>query len=331
VAYIASVGVGSPPTNYDLIIDTGSANFWVGSIKPYVETSTSHQTPDSVAVSYGSGNFSGSEFIDKVTISSDLVIPKQSIGVAKTSNGFDTVNGIIGVGPSDLNIGTLSPDTKSAIPTVTDNLYADGTIAEAILAISFEPITNSNGTQINGELTWGGVDYTKFIGEITFTPITSTNRSSMFWGIDACMSYGDTSILATTAGIVDTGTTTVQLATDTFNKYQVATGGVPDSTTGLLKLTPAQYASLKSIFVNVNGVAFEWTPNAQIWPRNLNSVIGGTAGSFYLVVLDLGTPSGSGLDFILGQAFLERFYSVYDTGNHRVGLAKTKYTDATTN
>ena len=76
---------------------------------------------------------------------------------------------------------------------------------------------------------------------------------------------------------------------------------------------------------------FELTPNAQIWPRSLNSKIGGTAGSIYLIVSDLRTNSGQGLDFINGQTFLERFYSVYDTSNNRVGLATTPFTDATTN
>lgn len=32
-----------------------------------------------------------------------------------------------------------------------------------------------------------------------------------------------------------------------------------------------------------------------------------------------------------GFAFLQRFYSVFDTGNAQVGLATTAFTDATTN
>ena len=79
---------------------------------------------------------------------------------------------------------------------------------------------------------------------------------------------------------------------------------------------------------------FELTPNAQIWPRILNAALGGTAGSIYLVVSNFGdiNPSvkvpGS---FVLGVVFLERFYSVYDTGNRQVGLAKTPFTNATSN
>jgi hypothetical protein len=81
----------------------------------------------------------------------------------------------------------------------------------------------------------------------------------------------------------------------------------------------------------IGGTTFEFTPNAQIWPRSLNTLIGGSASGIYLVVNDIGTPTGSGLDFINGYTFLERFYTVYDTTNKRVGVAMTPFTTATTN
>ena len=63
----------------------------------------------------------------------------------------------------------------------------------------------------------------------------------------------------------------------------------------------------------------------------LNTVIGGQPGAIYLIIGNLGTPSGKGLDFINGYTFLERFYSVFDTANSRVGIANTPFTTATTN
>ena len=63
----------------------------------------------------------------------------------------------------------------------------------------------------------------------------------------------------------------------------------------------------------------------------MNAAIGGKPDAIYLIVNDFGSPSGQGLDFINGMAFLERFYMVYDVGNSRAGLAPTQFTFAETN
>ncbi|KAF9447010.1 acid protease [Macrolepiota fuliginosa MF-IS2] len=328
VTYIASIGVGTPPTTYQLLVDTGSSNTWVGATTAYARTSSSVQTSNRVSVTYGSGSFSGTEFLDAVHISS-LVIPQQSIGVASRSSGFQGTDGILGIGPVDLTQGTLSPATSSLIPTVTDNLFSQGSITANEIGISFEPTTSDE--VLNGELAWGGTDSSKFSGSINFTPITSTSPSNLFWGINQSVRYGSTSILSTTAGIVDTGTTLVLLASDAISRYQQLTGAVLDNNTGLLRITSAQFANLQSLFFTTNGVTYELTANAQIWPRALNADIGGTAGNIYLIVGDIGTPSGEGFDFVNGFAFLERFYSVFDTANRRVGFATTPFTTATTN
>ncbi|KAI0826845.1 acid protease [Trametes gibbosa] len=329
VTYTASVGVGSPATQYTLLIDTGHSNTWVGADQAYTRTSTSKSTGQSVNVSYGSGSFSGTEYTDTVTISDALVIEKQSIGVASTAQGFQGVDGILGIGPADLTDGTVSGN--QLVPTVTDNLFAQGTIENDSIGIFYQPTTESGA--LNGELTFGSVDTTKCVGDVSFVPITSTQPASMYWGIDQDVSYGSdgTSLLSGSAGIVDTGTTLLLLATDAFQAYQQATGATLDNETGLLTLTDAQFKELKSLFFTIGGTSFELTANAQIWPRALNSTIGGEEGKIYLVASDLGSQSGQGLDFINGFAFLQRFYSVYDTGNSQVGLATTPFTDAETN
>jgi hypothetical protein len=48
VTYTLSVGVGSPPQNFTLLIDTGSSNTWVGAQTKYVPTSTSKSTGNTV-------------------------------------------------------------------------------------------------------------------------------------------------------------------------------------------------------------------------------------------------------------------------------------------
>ena len=69
-----------------------------------------------------------------------------------------------------------------------------------------------------------------FLGDVNYVPITSTQPAGNYWGIDQTVSYGDnTSLLDTTAGIVDTGTTLILLASDAFQTYQSATGAKEDS------------------------------------------------------------------------------------------------------
>lgn len=53
---------------------------------------------------------------------------------------------------------------------------------------------------------------------------------------------------------------------DALALYTSITGAVLDDNTGLLKLSAAQFANLQSLFFVINGVTFEFTANAQIWP-----------------------------------------------------------------
>ena len=187
VIYTANVGVGTPPTNYELIVDTGSSNTWVGANQPYVNTSSSVDTGAEVVrlpaqlsthvgkwltsvllsvlqeVFYGSGFFFGEEYTDTVTIG-DLVIKNQSIGVAEIAFGFNGLDGILGLGPDDLTEGTTSAGGE--VPTVVDNAFAQGLIHAKVVGVSFEPTSQESVT--NGELTFGGVNHKKFTGPLRY-------------------------------------------------------------------------------------------------------------------------------------------------------------------
>ena len=87
-----------------------------------------------------------------------------------------------------------------------------------------------------------------------FSP-AGTSPASEFWGINESITYGtSTSILSTTAGIVDTGTTLLLLESEAYQTYMSLTGAVQDEATGLLTIAPEQFQSLKSLFFNIGGV-----------------------------------------------------------------------------
>lgn len=173
------------------------------------------------------------------------------------------------------------------IPTISDTLHAQSKISSEVLAVSYSPTTKTTST--NGELSFGGVDTSKFSGEISYAPLTTTSPSSYYWGIDQTITYGamGTPILTSTAGIVDTGTTLVLLATDAYARYATATGATPDTATGLLTISAVDYAKLQSLYFTIGSAEFELTANAQTWPRALNTYIGGKTGAVYLVIGDV--------------------------------------------
>ncbi|KAL4064143.1 aspartic peptidase domain-containing protein [Scleroderma yunnanense] len=329
LAYTMSVGVGQPPTNYTLLVDTGSAITWIGAKKPYNPTDTSEDTGGSVRCGYGSGWMKGDLYTDTVTLSPDLVIKTQSIGIARSTSGIRDVDGILGVGPVDLSKGKVKPG-GGALPTVTDNLYSEGTIPTDSLGIFYAPLTKVG--EITGELTFGGVDETKITSDVNYVPLTTTAPASQYWGINQSITYGDTTILDNASGFVDTGATFLLLTTSVFNAYRDAIGAYVDGVTGLLAITEEQYDNLHSLIFHIGDVEYEFTPNAQIWPRALNSVLGGRSDRIYLVVAEFKPERGSeSIRFVNGFVWLQRFYTVYDTTNAEVGFATTHFTDAETN
>ncbi|KAL1747947.1 hypothetical protein HDZ31DRAFT_60816 [Schizophyllum fasciatum] len=69
VIYTAEVGVGSPATKYNLIVNTGSSTSWVGAVTAYKPTNSSQSTGDIVQVTYEL------EYINMVTLTNELIIP----------------------------------------------------------------------------------------------------------------------------------------------------------------------------------------------------------------------------------------------------------------
>ncbi|KAF8448673.1 aspartic peptidase domain-containing protein [Boletus edulis BED1] len=326
IFYTAEVGVGTPPTSRTLLVDTGSSNTWVGASQRYVATNSSVNTGNSVSMTYGSGAFNGEEWLDTVTLTPDLVIDQQSIGVASWVVGVDGFDGILGLGPADLTQNSVNNTFE--VPTVTDNLYAQRKISQKVLGVFFSPASERDN---GGKLVFGGYDKSVMTSLVRYVPLTTMNPAAHFWGINQSITYGETTVLSSTAGIVDTGTTLIYIASDAFQRYQSLTGATFDPMTGLLTITSAQYANLQTLTFNIGGTSYGLTPNAQIWPRSLNAAMGLNTSAIYLVINDIGYPSGSGFDFTNGYSFLQRFYSVFDTTNRRVGFAETVHTKSNSN
>ncbi|TGO57000.1 hypothetical protein BOTNAR_0211g00060 [Botryotinia narcissicola] len=311
VSYVAPVVIGG--ATYSLIVDTGSSNTWCGAQSSCEKSSTGVASGGTVSVSYGSGSFSGREYTDVVSFGG-LTVKSQSIGAATSASGFSTVDGILGVGPVDLTEGTVSG--LSTVPTFMDNLKSQGSIASEVLGVYFKPESGSDDDDTNGELTFGGVDTTKYTGALTYFPKATSGDASSYWGINiAGFTYGTTSLATSATGIVDTGTTLIYIPTAAYNKFLTATGGRTESASGLAVFTTKPTANFS---IKFGTTTYTLTPAQYLVPTPQYSTFGLTSGKYYAWIND---GRSSGVNTIIGQKFLEQYYSVFDTTNSRIGFA----------
>ncbi|KAM3532974.1 hypothetical protein MY4038_003789 [Beauveria bassiana] len=320
VSYVANVTVGSG--TYELIVDTGSSNTWIGADKAYNPGPNSKDTGHSVQVGYGSGGFYGEEYLDTVTIAG-LSVSGQGVGVASYSQGFNQgVDGIFGVGPVALTKNTVADE--ATVPTFLNNLFKKKLIPEEVFSVYFHPETGGDSNDVNGELTFGGVDSTKFSGQISYVPTQKSGGAAPFWGVSASFQYGSKKLGNTNAGIVDTGTTLIALPDAAYKAFLTASGGAYDQATQFVRYSKRPTSSFS---ITLGSTTYTLAPDQYLVPKDQYANLEGFNPSYYYAWIGDG---GSGVDeygnavpdAVIGQKFLEHYYSVYDTTNSRVGFAK---------
>ncbi|KAG2364073.1 aspartic peptidase domain-containing protein [Suillus spraguei] len=300
------VGIGNPPTYYNLLVDTGSAVTWVGANKAYEKTASSFVTPWEVVIPTIIYRIL---FTDVLTFD-DTFTTEMKIAVASDYDEGMIYNGVLGIGPTGLSAGSVKNHPEIELETITQRLFDTGSISQPLVGIFFQP--SSRDGNDGGILNFGEPNTAFYTDDIAYTPVTTIFPASMFWGFEQRITYGTTEILLTGFGIVDCGSTYNYLASNAYENYRVETGANFDSRTNFLSITPERYDALLPLEFHIGG-------------------INGLDGGVYLAVKNLNTPVGRGDDFRLGYVFLQRFYAVFDIAGSRVGFSKTPFTDATTN
>ena len=103
----------------------------------------------------------------------------------------------------------------------------------------------------------------------------------------------------------------VLLADDFFDSYMKAIPGAKlDQSTGLMTVPASSVSEIQPLNFTIGGTVFSMDAAAQLIPTDQNTAWGLSKNKQYGVVSYLGTNSGEGLDFILGQKFMEMYYAV---------------------
>lgn len=313
--YFSLISIGTPPQEFKVILDTGSSNLWVPStdctsIACYLHTkydssasSTHHKNGSSFEIRYGSGSLSGFVSRDTVTIG-DLIVERQDFAEATAEPGlafaFGRFDGIMGLGYDTISVNKIVPPFY--------NMLKQGLLDEPVF--SFYLGDTGNGEDDKAEALFGGVNKEHYTGEITMIPL----RRKAYWEVELnAITFGDaTAELDNTGVILDTGTSLIALPStlaELLNKEIGAKKGY----NGQYTIDCAKRDSLPDLTFTLTGHNFTIGPHDYIL-----EVQGSCISSF------MGMDFPGGPLAILGDAFLRKWYSVYDLGKNAVGLAKSK-------
>jgi len=314
--YFSEITIGTPPQTFKVVLDTGSSNLWVpssecGSIACYLHTkydssssSTYQKNGSSFEIRYGSGSLSGFVSEDVMTIG-DLKIKNQIFAEATEEPGlafaFGRFDGILGLGFDTISVNKIPPPHY--------NMIEQGLLDEPLFAFYLGSTENDAE---GSEATFGGVNKDHYTGKITEIPL----RRKAYWEVDLdSISFGDsTAELENTGVILDTGTSLIALPTtlaELLNKEMGATKGY----NGQYTVDCAKRDELPDMSFKLSGYDFAITPYDYILE---------VQGSCISTFMGMDFPEPVGPLAILGDAFLRKWYSVYDLGKGTVGLAKAK-------
>jgi saccharopepsin len=294
-------------------LDTGSSNLWVpsqqcGSIACYLHnkydssaSKTYKSNGTSFEIRYGSGSLSGFVSRDDVTIG-DIQIKDQLFAEATNEPGlafaFGRFDGILGLGYERISVNGIPPPFYSMVEQKL--------VDEPVFAFYL------GSTDQQSEATFGGIDKDHYTGELIKLPV----RRKAYWEVDFdAITFGDqVAKLENTGAIVDTGTSLIALPT-TIAELLNAEIGAKKSWNGQYTVECSKRDSLPDLTFTLTGHNFTITPYDYILE---------VQGSCISAFMGMDFPEPVGPLAILGDAFLRKWYSVYNLGDNSVGLAKAK-------
>jgi saccharopepsin len=170
--------------------------------------------------------------------------------------------------------------------------------------------TNDEGDE--SEVVFGGVDKSRYEGKINYIPL----RRKAYWEVDLdSISYGDqVAELEKTGAILDTGTSLNVLPSSLADMLNTEMGA-KKGYNGQWSIECSERDSLPDITFALAGYNYSITAYDYILE---------VSGSCISTFQGMDFPEPVGPLVILGDAFLRRWYSVYDLGKNAVGLAKAK-------
>lgn len=319
MAYFGQVGVGSPPQMFSVVFDTGSGNLIVpgghcqsqacidhARFKEAVSSSAKRVAcdassgtfaADELTITFGTGSITGECWEDRVCLGNAC---SQSHFIASTEESaqpFDsfTFDGIMGLALDNM----AQSKEFSIMSRLTDKHFLKTPLFSVFL---------SDSDDETSEITFGEVNEKHMTGDLLWVPVTGTIG---YWEVgieDITFDNKKQGLCQDCKVAVDTGTSQLagpsELITEIRSKLQVNSDC-------------SGFDTLPKLGFIVGGRVLNLMPSDYV-DRSTTSC--------ELSLMSLDVPPPNGPLFVFGIPFLQRFFTVYDHENARVGFAVAKHT-----
>ncbi|KAM9763761.1 pregnancy-associated glycoprotein 1-like [Dama dama] len=310
MVYVGNITIGTPPQEFQVLFDTGSSDLWVYSVFctsclcssqslfRHLESSTYQPTNKTFSIEYNSGKMKGVVARDTVRIG-DLVSTDQQFGLSMEQSGFEKI-------PFDGILGLSYPNMSymGGIP-IFDNLKNQGAISEPVFAFYL-----SKSKPEGSVVMFGGVDKSYYQGTLNWVPLIQADK----WCVHMDRISMNSSVIACNGGceaILDTGSSLILGPRRLISNILRLIGAMPQDSEHYVPCSVVN--TLPSIDFTINGINYPV-------PAQAYAIVDSDDDCY--ITFEENPLSTSTETWILGDVFLRQYFSVFDRGNDRIGLAQ---------
>ncbi|XP_047630248.1 pregnancy-associated glycoprotein 2-like [Phacochoerus africanus] len=310
--YVGNITIGTPPQQFSVVFDTGASDTWVPSIYCQSMACVIHNILDPFqsttfkfsgkifSLPYGAGTVTGFIGYDTIRVG-DLIIKNQAFGISLAEDDMVFENavfdGVLGLGYPSLALEGTTP--------IFDTIMNQSLISEPVFAFYL-----STETEVGSVVMFGGVLDCYYKGDLKWVPLSQTH----YWQIPLDRITIKPKFVACKRrcqAILDTGTSSLM--------------GPRRQVYNIHKLIPGYYlqdlyvihcnasSTLPDIVFTIKGIDYPVPAQAYV-----QKTLGGICLSAFKGIK--GKPTGNPI-WILGDVFLRLYFTVFDRGQNRIGLA----------
>lgn len=320
MAYYGDIVVGTPPQTFSVVYDTGSGNLIVPGAECSSSACTLHdkfnetksstaqnincdgeevaagELGDEITITFGTGHITGRRIKDNICVGTACALGDFISSTEESSQPFSSFrfDGVLGL--------ALSSMAQSLDFSLMSRLTSHRSLKHPLFSVF---LAESDAEP--SEITFGDVKIEHMASELFWVPVTGTTG---YWEVmieDITLDNKKQGICKDCRVAVDTGTSQLAGPTDIIHQLSSALNVMSDC---------QNFNSLPKLGFIINGHILSLSPRDYV----------SNDGSYCDVsLMDLDVPPPRGPLFVLRIPFLQKYYTVYDHANSKVGFAVARH------